>query len=158
MVCMSLLDTIDVMDKETKVKNCLNHEHCHNEAANHRRYCQGCRWRKSFYGDPSHPAIEGAGRFIRKPQSLWTKTSGYVQAPIYPDHPLYAGSPNIMQHRLVLFDKIGYGPHQCHWCQEHINWGNGLEVDHLDWDRQNNDPDNLVAACSPCNKRRKKWI
>ena len=59
----------------------------------------------------------------------------------------------LYQHRRVKFDEIGYGPHQCRYCSCHIHWGSGLEVDHVDTDRANNSPDNLVECCGPCNKR-----
>jgi len=69
-------------------------------------------------------------------------------------------------HRIVLFKKIGWGPHLCHWCGDHINWTEGarasgtwggvLVVDHVDHDRANNRPSNLVPACFTCNVGRTK--
>jgi hypothetical protein len=40
-----------------------------------------------------------------------------------------------------------------------VDWKVGREpdalvTDHLDWDRQNDDPANLVASCNSCNARR----
>lgn len=144
------------------MKDCLNYEHCHNAAAHHRRYCTGCVNRKHLYGNPSAPINPRGGMAgqanikLRKPHST-SASRGYLQSGLYVDHPLYNGnSHNIGQHRLVLFDKIGYGPHQCHWCQDNINWGYGLQADHLDFDITNNHPDNLVASCGPCNNGRKK--
>lgn len=58
------------------------------------------------------------------------------------------------EHRLVLFDAIGYGPHQCSYCKCHINWRVGLEVDHIDHDRINNDRANLTQSCHKCNSER----
>jgi hypothetical protein len=74
------------------------------------------------------------------------------------DHPLAVGG-RIYEHRKVLYDKIGPGPHLCHWrCGRLVNWGGtkGLHTDHVDGVRTNNDPDNLVPACPSCNKLRAK--
>lgn len=75
-----------------------------------------------------------------------------------PEHVLSRSSGLVAEHRLVLFDAIGYGPHRCHWCEKWVNWGwpmsCRLDVDHLDWDPSNNDLSNLVASCNPCNSMR----
>lgn len=70
-------------------------------------------------------------------------------------HPIAPSSGAIYEHRAVLFDVIGLGPHRCNWCHAPINWGAGLEVDHLDHVRDNNTPSNLVASCHGCNVRRR---
>lgn len=57
-------------------------------------------------------------------------------------------------HRVVLFDRIGYGPHRCHWCCIGLTWRLDLHVDHIDFNRLNNDPDNLVPSCMSCNTTR----
>lgn len=82
--------------------------------------------------------------------------------PIAALHGIYGrGSPNAIKcsiyvHKWVLYEKLGYGPHQCHWCHRTLNWqkgtaGDTLIADHLDDNPRNNDPDNLVAACNGCN-------
>lgn len=77
----------------------------------------------------------------------------------------------IYQHREVLFDAIGYGPHHCHHCGMDINWNIGnnrtarshpgwggiLVVDHLDHDRSNNALSNLAPSCQPCNLRYRSY-
>lgn len=71
-------------------------------------------------------------------------------------HPLADGG-RLEEHRKVLYDKIGPGPHPCHWgCGKTLEWGgkSGIQADHLDGDRLNNDPDNLVASCGGCNVKR----
>lgn len=80
-------------------------------------------------------------------------SSGYTL--VYsPGHIISPRRPHVFQHRLVMFDIIGYGPHRCGHCATHINWGAGLEVDHLDYQRDNNDPSNLLQSCHGCNTRR----
>ncbi len=62
----------------------------------------------------------------------------------------------VYEHKLVLFNALGRGPHPCHWCGRQLQWnrgtkGDALIVDHLDGDTRNNDPANLVASCNGCN-------
>ena len=72
------------------------------------------------------------------------------------DHPLSSTQGHLPEHRMVLYEKIGPGPHNCHWCDKEVSWGGkqGLCADHLDDDRSNNDPENLVPSCYLCNWRR----
>lgn len=76
-------------------------------------------------------------------------------------HPLTNKRNGILfEHRKVLYDAIGPGPHQCHWCQREVDWTIGplrphsLLPDHLDGDKANNAPENLVPSCNPCNGQR----
>src|SRR5215831_15271574 len=79
------------------------------------------------------------------------------------EHPLQPSKKwkNVPMHRCVLFEKIGPGTHQCHWCGRRVVWRPGartaigaLVVDHLDGVSQNNDPANLVPSCHRCNASR----
>jgi hypothetical protein len=75
------------------------------------------------------------------------------------DHPLARSRGVVFEHRQVLFNAIGTGTHACHWCDKPVTWTEGitadaLVVDHLDGDRSNNDPANLVPSCNPCNASR----
>ena len=72
-----------------------------------------------------------------------------------PDHP-QAVFPHGWgyQHRIVLWDKIGPGQHPCVYCGQIVVWGVDLHVDHVDDDKTNNDPNNLVPACVSCNSRK----
>ena len=78
-------------------------------------------------------------------------------------HPIAPPSGTVAECRLVLYDKIGPGPHPCEWCGEGVDWMPGdmahpaaLVADHLDWDHHNNDPANLVPSCRQCNAHRVK--
>jgi hypothetical protein len=88
--------------------------------------------------------------------SIW---EGYRILSGQQDHPLASprGRGALAEHRVILYDKLGPGPHPCHWCGTMRDWGGGTEgiyVDHLDRDGLNNDPDNLVPSCFLCNWNR----
>lgn len=88
---------------------------------------------------------------IQKPTS--TIKEGYRYLFLDEAHPLktrYNGR-KVAEHRLVLWEKIGPGTHGCHWCNKPVTWLKDLQVDHIDWDKLNNVPDNLVPSCRPCN-------
>lgn len=98
----------------------------------------------------------GEGRY----GSGWLRPDGYIETR-RTGHVLATAHGFLLMHRLNLFDRIGFGPHRCHWCSTPINWGLGvgkgvLVVDHVDADRSNNQPPNLVPSCHPCNIRRSK--
>lgn len=89
-------------------------------------------------------------------------TQGYYVA-YDPNHPVSDRDGNIYVHRQVLYDKIGPGHHLCHYCGTEIRWakgrgGNRLTVDHIDAVKTNNDPDNLVPCCLPCNSRKVRLL
>lgn len=98
----------------------------------------------------------------------WIKDGKY-QMVHWPDHPISPKSGDVPVHRVVLYDAIGPGAHECHWCGWEVSWDapiyvttDGkkrrnalrLEVDHLSGDRLNNDPDALAPTCSWCNAQR----
>ena len=76
-------------------------------------------------------------------------------------HPLAPASGRIAYARLALYEKIGPGPHPCHWCESEITWMPGVGpkhgaiiADHINFDRTDDSPDNLVASCLNCNAHR----
>lgn len=84
---------------------------------------------------------------------------GYVR--VYaPNHPLTVGKTHLMvaEHRVVLYDTIGVGPHPCHWCgKPGLRWDDGtLCADHVNHIRWDNIWHNLVPSCRGCNVRRHK--
>lgn len=83
---------------------------------------------------------------------------GYLTVHI-PGHPLATAQGKVYAHRAALFDKLGPDPQPCHWgCGRVLPWRGGasvaVNVDHLDANRLNNDPANLVASCLDCNTKR----
>jgi len=90
----------------------------------------------------------------------WLHDEGYRRLSI-PGHPLASSNGHVFEHRVVLYDKVGPGPHPCHWCTTPVDWSkswphadDALVADHLDGNRLNNDPVNLVPACQLCNYTR----
>jgi hypothetical protein len=78
-----------------------------------------------------------------------------------PSHPLAGPSEYVAVSRLVLYEKIGPGPHKCHWCGCEIRWLPGARVaqgaliaDHLNWNQLDDRPENLVPSCNICNAHR----
>jgi hypothetical protein len=121
--------------------------------------CQTC-------GASFEPKPQRSGRFCSA-ACFWTRgpdgprkasVKGHRQRMVR-DHPLAPPSGIVPVGRLVLYGEIGPGPHRCHWCGKGVRWSKGigpdvLIVDHLDWNRDNNDPTNLVPSCNSCNVRR----
>ena len=73
-------------------------------------------------------------------------------------HPL-AHRGAVREHRKVLYDAVGPGPHECHWgCGRLMEWGGrqGIHADHVNGDTLDNRIENLVVSCPTCNKRRSK--
>jgi hypothetical protein len=92
--------------------------------------------------DPNKPQFNG--RYII--------ASGYVLVKDT-EHPLRDKRNYVYEHRKVAYDKHGPGPHDCEWCGITLEWKD-IQVDHLDWNRQNNAPENLRISCQPCNGTR----
>jgi hypothetical protein len=89
---------------------------------------------KTMMIDRSHPIAETIGR-VAHPNS--TRIQVYV-------------------HKFNLYERIGDGPHPCHWCGRELHWGRGVSgatllADHLDGNHLNNDPLNLAPSCNGCN-------
>lgn len=90
----------------------------------------------------------------RAPNGSGTKREdGYWQIKL-PEHPVSGARGLAFVHRVTLYDKIGPGTHKCYYCPVEVTWFVDLECDHLDHNKDNNDPDNLVACCRICNRAR----
>ena len=112
--------------------------------------------RLRLYGDPGP-----AERKRRANGTGCLQQDGYIT--VYdPAHPLArASTGSVLWHRRELYDRIGPGEHPCFYCGRTLRWDvtihegpDALTVDHLDWNRENNDPENLVPSCNACNCRR----
>jgi hypothetical protein len=90
----------------------------------------------------------------------YLQNKGYVNAHGYVT--LTVKGQKVPKHRVVLYQKIGGGKHSCYHCGKTVTWNAhhstdpdiALVADHLDSDKLNNDPDNLVPSCNYCNATR----
>jgi hypothetical protein len=97
-------------------------------------------------------------------------SSDYAPPIAAPKHPLRYRDGTCRPHRMILYDKIGPGIHDCHWCGRALRWvapflaspyvdARGrpaveLTVDHRDGNTRNNRRWNLVPSCRRCNMDR----
>lgn len=89
-------------------------------------------------------------------RNAYKHSAGYVVCR-YPNHPLARtkGSAKnwVFEHRVIAYEKYGPTELSCHWCGVPIVWKT-LHVDHLNEDKTDNDPSNLVVSCKQCNRAR----
>lgn len=74
-------------------------------------------------------------------------------------HPLAGVNGRAYEHRVVLYDAIGPGPHPCYWCGDLVDWApkgtpGELQPDHLNDDGGDNRLENLAPSCRRCNTTR----
>src|SRR5687767_8774755 len=97
---------------------------------------------------------------------MTTRTRKYRQIRVQPTHSLAGKTGRVSEARARLFDKIGWGPHPCHWCSKPINWligvrgnhANAIIADHVDGNALNDDIENLVPSCGTCNHKRVRKV
>lgn len=130
-------------------------------------YCETHHYRVKTYGDPlAHiPIGANLGRNRgRKPGSgnPAGRTAGHHYTRVsLPGHPLANRRGVAFLHRVVLHAVIGPGEHRCHWCGRSVTWEargddpRALQADHVNGDRRDNHPSNLVPSCRSCNA---SWI
>ena len=70
-------------------------------------------------------------------------------------HPASSKSGHLYEHRKVFYETRGPDGHSCFWCDIPLVWkGKSFDklcIDHLNGDKANNSPDNLVPSCHRCN-------
>ena len=100
------------------------------------------------------------GTYDKVPRGRYVAVHGYVCVKKV-GHPVARQTGWAYEHRIVLYDAIGVGPHPCHWCGAQVRFDrtypqhqDGLVVDHLNDDKADNRPANLVPSCNPCNSTR----
>src|SRR5690606_26560396 len=71
-------------------------------------------------------------------------------------HPHADSQGTVLVHRAVFMAKWGPGEHACHWCGKVVSTRRlpRLVVDHVDGNKHNNKPSNLVPSCVGCNVHR----
>ncbi len=117
------------------------------------------------YCEMHYGRLRRNGNFDAPLRGRWSPNGdGYIVG-YMPSHPMASSGGVISQHRMILFDHIGDGNHECHWCKRDIRWRatgpSKLVVDHLDGVKSNNEPNNLVPSCHRCNSTRglfQAWV
>ena len=87
-------------------------------------------------------------------------SDGYIISVRDNKHPMATKGGFLYEHRKVLFDEIGWGPHKCFWCGAEIEWMPGertkkgaLVVEHFNGNKSDNNIKNLIPSCHRCNSR-----
>lgn len=94
--------------------------------------------------------VELAGE--RTPMHRYITKSGYVMV-IRVGHPMARNRGQVYEHRLVAYDAHGGECPGCYWCGKGLEWQAAV-VDHLNEDKQDNRPENLLVCCNNCNRAR----
>ena len=115
------------------------------------------KWKDPVYREFQEDRRKGVSNTGEVAREFFIDKDGYKYLCQQHDHPLSHSTGYLPEHRKVLYEKIGPGRHPCYWCKQELDWGgyHGIQADHLDSDRLNNAPENLVASCQLCNKGRK---
>lgn len=112
--------------------------------------------------------LRSGKRWGRETSGRYLSEDGYWVLTGMQGHPLVLGRSvregvrrgEVLEHRMVLWAALGCKSvecvHDCHWCKAELSWSgqNKICADHINGDRGNNCPENLVASCLPCNVRR----
>jgi hypothetical protein len=88
----------------------------------------------------------------KKRRHSYRQESGYVLIS-NPEHPLSGSGGYVAEHRMVMYDLQGEGPHPCFWCGKSLTWKR-INIDHLNEVKDDNRPENLVISCHRCNEAR----
>ncbi len=120
----------------------------------------GCNKHKPLSEEHKQRITDG---IRRKSAGSYIHTSGYVVLTGHNGHPLAGAKGKLYEHRKVLYEALGDGPHPCHWrvlsgCGEcSLEWSE-IHVDHVDDNPTNNSPENLVVSCMACNRSRPRSL
>ena len=115
------------------------------------------RWQDPEYRQRMSERLKGVRMKDGSPAEgfvVWK--DGHIMLTMQQGHPLANDHGAVFEHRKVLYDDIGPGPHSCHWhslsgCGKlALEWPD-IHVDHVDDDPANNDLTNLVVSCLRCN-------
>lgn len=86
------------------------------------------------------------------PKHRYKTGAGYIKV-LDRAHPIADAGGYVYEHRKIMYDTHGGDCPCCVWCGVDVDWRTAV-VDHLNEAKDDNDPSNLVVACSDCNRAR----
>ena len=87
------------------------------------------------------------------PRYRYKTSGGYVKLHL-PGHPLADSNGCVLEHRKVAYDLFPvHTSLSCFWCRKEVRWDT-LVIDHLNNNREDNEPSNLLISCNGCNRLR----
>ena len=89
---------------------------------------------------------------LRRVVGRYETSAGYVKV-LRPGHPLADKQGHVYEHRLVAYDRLAGAMPACFWCGASLKWAETV-VDHLNENKADNAPPNLVCSCNDCNRAR----
>lgn len=115
--------------------------------------CEGKATRKAQHCEKHYIRIRRTGVATpRHAEGRYTTGAGYIKL-LDRMHPLSDSNGNVYEHRHVAYvEHKGQCP-GCFWCGVELEWKTAV-VDHLDEQKANNTPSNLVVSCNDCNRAR----
>jgi hypothetical protein len=96
-------------------------------------------------------SVEGVGRHDETSRRVLT--NGYISV-LRIGHPLTGANGWMTEHRQVAYDDRNGVLTSCEWCRVPLSDWAEVQIDHIDGDRANNAPSNLLVSCASCNTGR----
>ncbi len=116
------------------------------------------RWKK--HKDPSVVLLH-VTPFTGAAEGTRLRIKAYWRVKI-PNHPMADKKGWVIEHRMLMYDRFGPGPHPCWCCCEELKWEpfargastkGKIVINHLNEDGHDNRMKNLVFSCVECNRK-----
>jgi hypothetical protein len=119
---------------------------CGRKVYGRRGPCVVCRSHERRTGDKGPVARVQTGRH--------SSGHGYVVLTAMHGHPLSNRDGAVYEHRAVMYREWRGTVPACHWCGQQLSRWSAVVVDHLNENKADNSPGNLVPSCNSCNRAR----
>lgn len=119
--------------------------------------CNGSATRDKFTVCEAHYCMfRRNGNYEGQYRSPTSKQGNYIRVNGKPakKHPMSTKTSGMLyEHRMVAYDARNGICEPCFWCGKELEWENCV-IDHLNEDKHDNRPENLLIACTHCNRAR----